>query len=1535
MTLRRWSRDAARILLLFAIGSCADHNLPTTVDEDTSPVFVIDDGANGPMTVPGFFWLPPTVPPPPPAFGGTFDPNLLTLGLTIDICRAAGNPQSPADCTILKTLNGGTPPEDIRVDLPAQNYSATWLTTGPPNFTVSTTYRAFASVGTRVLGFVDLKAVAKKRDVRNVPAGTVGLVVGDPFLFKFRVETGIPGAIDVTPATAMMFDANTTPTPTQDFVATVTDLYANPLPGLNVNWTSSNSSLATVVSPTGPTNGAGATTTTATAAGTVLVDTDVTISAAVQGVSDLATLTIKPSARAPTAVDDSYSTDKGTDLTVADGAGDLLDNDDLGIPTAVMDGFGGGDLGGSVTDNAPGSSVALAGGTLTVNANGSLTLVGPSVAGSFDFEYQVTNASGSSTATVTIDVEAPPTAVDDMYMTNLNTTLSVPDGPGDLLDNDDLGFPLATLTSFGGGSLGGAVTDNAPGSSVPFAGGTLTVNANGSLTLTTPTTEGDFTFDYRITNTKGTSDATVTIQVKNAPVANDDGPYTVATGGTLNVPAGAGPPDGLLVNDMLGTPAATLTSFGGGSLGGAVTDNAAGATVPLAGGTLTVNSDGSFTLATPTTSGQVTFEYRLTNAVGTSDATVTIDVTAPPSAVDDKAAPTSMPGNDFHTALNTTLNSGASENLMANYDRGFPLADVVSFGAGDLGGAVTDNTAGATVGCGGSCSLTVNADGSFSFTPNTGFVGIFTFDYRIQNAGGTSDATVELAVGVRPDAVNDVNVPATGNVRLNTANITPTPFSVLDNDVGDQLLIVSAPTSTTAGGELSVNTSTGEFAYNPPAGFNGTDSFDYIVQNGFGTDMGTVTIQVTDMVWFIDNSAAAPASNAGRLTDPFNSLAAFEAVNGGAGATDPGANDVIFIYSGAGNYTDGLTLENGQILIGQGAGETIEAISGISPAPGSDALPSTGGTRPVIVDASGDGIILGSGNTIRGLNIGTTSGFAMRDNGGTVGSLSIEEVSLPAGRTGGGFRASNGGALDVTFDNIAASSSSAAGILLSSTSGSFDVSDGSISTTGIPAVNITGGTSGLTLGISLTSVSASGGSNGILLTNTAGSFNVTGSGTPASGGTIQNMTGTDGSTAGIGIRLDQAQNVSLARMQLNGFSNFAIRGQNVTNFALHNSVINGVNGNSTAADEGSVSFDNLLGTATFNFVNISGGFEDNIVVTNDTGTLNMTVMSSIIGLNSTTAGNDGILVESQGSATLNLTVSESTFTGARGDMVQCNATGNSTMDCTLRDNDFSNTHPNIVSGGGGITISGGSATSNINVTYDISGTGVSQIFKGALGNAITVNFLNGAGTATGTIRNNAIGTGGSAGSGSQQGAGIAVGAAGSVNHTVTIDGNTIQEVDGFAGIDVLFNANTTSGPRPEMDVIMTNNSVFGLGGNVFGAVNLQLAGAGTENGILNLDLRGNSFDASGAPFGGNAVFVSNLSATSNVNVYDKANGVGYTGSPNGEFAFLCAPGTASTGLNTFWTQTPRSNSFINGPFALFPSIGVDGSSLCGTTGNAF
>ena len=100
------------------------------------------------------------------------------------------------------------------------------------------------------------------------------------------------------------------------------------------------------------------------------------------------------------------------------------------------------------------------------------------------------------------------------------------------------------------------------------------------------------------------------------------------------------------------------------------------------------------------------------------------------------------------------------------------------------------------------------------------------------------------------------------------------------------------------------------------------------------------------------------------------------------------------------------------------------------------------------------------------------------------------------------------------------------------------------------------------------------------------------------------MAGGDGATAGSGIYLNSTLSPSFAWMQLNDFQNFAIRGTSVNGFSLTNSVINGVNGNNDTFNEGSISIDELTGSATMTADNISGGWEDNFRLANTTGTLN-------------------------------------------------------------------------------------------------------------------------------------------------------------------------------------------------------------------------------------------------------------------------------------------------------------------------------------------
>ena len=289
-------------------------------------------------------------------------------------------------------------------------------------------------------------------------------------------------------------------------------------------------------------------------------------------------------------------------------------------------------------------------------------------------------------------------------------------------------------------------------------------------------------------------------------------------------------------------------------------------------------------------------------------------LTVTPLARDDGPSGASAPGDPFHGYVNQAFSLTAAQGLLTNDLTGTPGGSVTYFGGGSLGGSVTDHATGSTAAVA-EGSLAVNADGSLTFTPTSTFNGIFVFQYRLANALGSDDATVRVAIGHRPAAVADArNV--TGNVKINTA-LTPA-FSVLANDAGDHGAISSFQNPSAQGGAVNLSAN-GQFTYDPPAGFTGADTFTYTMTNGFGSSPGTVTLTVSGRVWFINNAAAA---GSGRLRSPFNSVAAFVAMNDG-GANHPGAGDSVFIYTGSSSYAAttaaGLSLLHYQKVIGQGA----------------------------------------------------------------------------------------------------------------------------------------------------------------------------------------------------------------------------------------------------------------------------------------------------------------------------------------------------------------------------------------------------------------------------------------------------------------------------------------------------------------------------------------------------------------------------------------------------------------------------------------
>ncbi|HYH10594.1 MAG TPA: Ig-like domain-containing protein [Thermoanaerobaculia bacterium] len=522
--------------------------------------------------------------------------------------------------------------------------------------------------------------------------------------------------------------------------------------------------------------------------------------------NSMATVTIAVLTGTPVAVADFVSTPLDTTLTIA--APGIVANDTANGGT--ISGYG--KSSGSEQTSIGAPTLTTAGGTVLVTANGAVTYMPKNgYSGTDTFVYMLTNSVGSAKATVTILVaEGAPVAVPDSYTTTNAATLSIA-APG-VLANDTLN----------GGSLAGT------GSATPTAnGGTVTLSADGSFAYNAAAGfSGNDTFVYTLTNVAGSSTATVTISVTNgAPVAvADQFATTLNTSLTIALP-------GVFTNDTRN--GATVASYG--KTGSEQT--APGLpTATTAGGTVSLLATGGFTyLPKSGYSGVDTFVYKLTNAAGTSQATVTIVVGngAPIASADAHA-----------TALNATLVTAAPGVLANDVANGAFLA---SYGAQ----GTEQTSAGAPAATLHLGTVALSSDGSFTYAPAANFSGTDSFVYRLTNVAGSSSAVVTIVVANGVPVARADSYLVASNTALPIAapgilgNDTANGASVISygQTTGAEQTVLGVATATSAGGTVQV-LATGGFTYFPKGGYSGTDSFVYTLGNSAGTTKTTVTIVV-------------------------------------------------------------------------------------------------------------------------------------------------------------------------------------------------------------------------------------------------------------------------------------------------------------------------------------------------------------------------------------------------------------------------------------------------------------------------------------------------------------------------------------------------------------------------------------------------------------------------------------------------------------------------------------------------------------------
>ena len=511
----------------------------------------------------------------------------------------------------------------------------------------------------------------------------------------------------------------------------------------------------------------------------------------------------------PVAVNDSALTQLNTPVTLSV-TGNDSDSDGV-IDTATVD-----------LDPSTGgqqSTFVVAGeGTFSDDGSGNVTFTpAPGFTGSSSISYTVNDNNGgvSNAATITVTVNAPPVAVNDSALTQLNTpvTLSV---TGNDSDSDGV---IDTATVDLDPSTGGQQ------STFVVAGeGTFSDDGSGNVTFTpAPGFTGSSSISYTVNDNDGgvSNAATITVTVNAPPVAVNDSALTqLNTPVTLSVTGNDSDSDG-----AIDTATVDLDPSTGGQQ----------STFVVAGeGTFSDDGSGNVTFTpAPGFTGSSSISYTVNDNDGATSnaATITVTVNAPPVAVNDSAL----------TQLNTPVTLSVTGND--------------SDSDGVIGAATVDldpSTGGqqSTFVVAGEGTFSDDGSGNVTFTPEVGFTGVSTISYTVNdNDGGLSNAaTISVRVNDPPVAVNDsVVTPVNRAVTLSVIANDSDSDGVIDAATVDLDPSTAGQQSTfvVAGEGTFSDDGSGNVTFTPEAGFTGVSTIPYTVNDNDGGASNTAAIAVT------------------------------------------------------------------------------------------------------------------------------------------------------------------------------------------------------------------------------------------------------------------------------------------------------------------------------------------------------------------------------------------------------------------------------------------------------------------------------------------------------------------------------------------------------------------------------------------------------------------------------------------------------------------------------------------------------------------
>ncbi len=410
--------------------------------------------------------------------------------------------------------------------------------------------------------------------------------------------------------------------------------------------------------------------------------------------------------------------------------------------------------------------------------------------------------------------------------------------------------------------------------------------------------------------------------------------------------------------------------------------------------TLTVDADHDGGMSPGDT---VTSTVTITNTTSTDASGVTLDETAT-GLTPGSVVITPIAVNDTYTLTgNTPLTVNAADGVLAND---------IDFNGDALTALSATNVVGG--------SVTLNSDGSFTFTPTTGFAGTASFQYSAHDAAGNSDTvgTVKLTVTAPVWYVDSAN---TGSQDGSFAH----PFTTIQ-------AAVSAAAADTAGGDGVNNTI---FVENAGAAYSGSPitlaSGEQLLGDGSsltqvnGNSVGLSTVDPTLSV-----SSASAAVTLGSN----NTISGINIANTSTGdGIENSGNIGTFTMSNVGVSTKsgtGIALTSGGTVDAIGSGNTINASTGTA----LDVENTTIGTGNLIFksissgtggSAANDGIVLVNTGSSGGLIVtgdGSTA-FGGDGSGGTITGKTGAD-----GSTTGGIGIYLNNTADVSLDDMTLSS---------------------------------------------------------------------------------------------------------------------------------------------------------------------------------------------------------------------------------------------------------------------------------------------------------------------------------------------------------------------------------------------------------------------------------------------------------------------------------------------------------------------------------